>query len=52
MSGEKQDWQEICKAASNEQDPEKLMKLISQLMTALEEKRAAKLPSERGVRDP
>lgn len=32
------DWQELCKAAANEQDPEKLMDLIFQLNQALEER--------------
>lgn len=32
------DWRELCKAAANERDPEKLMDLIAQLTRALDER--------------
>jgi len=32
------DWQELCKAAANEVDPEKLLRLIAELTTALDER--------------
>ena len=32
------DWREICKAAANEPDPEKLMDLIIELTKALDER--------------
>jgi hypothetical protein len=33
-----EDWQELCKAAANEPDPAKLIKLISELNKALDER--------------
>jgi hypothetical protein len=41
MFGEKRDWKAICEAATKEQDPEKLMVLIAELMRALDERKAA-----------
>ena len=32
------DWRELCKAAANELDPEKLMHLIAELTRALDER--------------
>jgi hypothetical protein len=32
------DWRELCKAAASELDPAKLMKLIAELNTALDER--------------
>ena len=32
------DWRELCKAAANELDPEKLMQIIAELTKALEER--------------
>ncbi len=34
----KNDWRELCRAAANELDPEKLMRLIAQLTEALNER--------------
>ena len=34
----KKDWREICKAAASELDPEKLMHLIAELTSALDER--------------
>jgi hypothetical protein len=31
------DWRELCKAAANEPDPEKMMELIAELIKALDE---------------
>jgi hypothetical protein len=31
MEPEKPDWQRLCAAAANEQDPERLMKLIAEI---------------------
>lgn len=39
MCGEKRDWESLCEAASKEQDPNKLMVLISELMKALDERK-------------
>ena len=41
MFGEKRDWKAICEAATKEEDPEKLMVLIAELMRALDERKAA-----------
>jgi hypothetical protein len=41
MSVEKQEWQQLCEAASQEHDPEQLMTLISDLMKALDEGEAS-----------
>ena len=38
MTADNKTWQELCEAASNESDPEKLMALISELMRALDER--------------
>jgi hypothetical protein len=38
MTAENRTWQELCEAASNEPDPEKLMALISELMRVLDER--------------
>jgi len=40
MSTEKRDWQELCRAASKEHDPDHLIALVSELMEALEEQKA------------
>jgi hypothetical protein len=42
MSLEKRDWQDLCEAASKEQDPEKLRTIISELIKVLDERKAAK----------
>ncbi len=35
-----QDWRDLCKAASHEQDPKKLLDLIRQINLALSQERA------------
>jgi len=40
MSVEKQEWEQLCEAASQEHDPEKLMSLISELMKTLDERQS------------
>jgi hypothetical protein len=40
ISFEKHDWKEICEAASKEHDSEKLMALVSELMKALDDRKA------------
>lgn len=39
MTFEKRDWRELCKAASKEQDPEKLRHIISELIKVLDERK-------------
>lgn len=39
MQGEKrQRWEELCRMAADEQDPDRLMQLVEQITTLLEEK--------------
>jgi len=46
-SAQKSDWREISKAASRELDSDKLLNLVSELLTALDSRNApAKPPSE------
>jgi hypothetical protein len=40
ISFEKHDWREICEAASQELDPEKLMSLVSELIKVLDTRKA------------
>jgi hypothetical protein len=37
----RQDWRELCKAVSLEQNPKRLMALISELIATLDEQRAS-----------
>jgi hypothetical protein len=41
MFAEKRDWQALCEAASKEKDPGKLRDLITELLKALDERKAA-----------
>ncbi len=41
MFPEKRDWQSLCEAASKEKDPEKLRDIITELLKALNERKAA-----------
>jgi hypothetical protein len=44
-----EDWRELCKAAANEPDPEKLMVLVDQINRALDERGIHRhLPEETG----
>jgi hypothetical protein len=40
MSVEKRDWQQLCDEISREHDPDRLMMLISELLEALDERKA------------
>jgi len=39
MSDERRDWRELCAAASKENDSDKLMALVDELMEALDEQK-------------
>lgn len=39
MSAENRTWQELCEAASKESDSDQLMRLISELMKALDQRK-------------
>ena len=40
MSTEKRDWQALCESASKENDPDKLRDILTELLKALDERRA------------
>ena len=40
MAPEKPDWQRLCEAAANEEDPKKLAELIGQISRDIKEKEA------------
>lgn len=46
------DWRELCKAASNEQDPEKLLDLIRQINQALGRREASREAPRRTMHEP
>jgi len=51
MAGKAQeDWQDLCRAASTEKNPEKLLDLVTQINSLLlkQEKRSAKRKGRRG----
>lgn len=45
MSAETRTWQELCEAASKEPDPQQLMRLISELMKALDNRKLPATPT-------
>jgi hypothetical protein len=47
---EKRDWQELCEAASKEQDPDKLKLIISELIKVLDERKRTQRPAESASR--
>jgi hypothetical protein len=40
MTEERREWREICQAVVNEHDPVKLLRLLEELMVALDEREA------------